>query len=169
MIIAKEELEVNKMELRAKASKIKGHPGVIRIHESHIEEVDFDKGDEIELCTPGTEGTGIIVEVSADRYIQKGFVSIRKGDMDKLNIRNNDLVILRRYKAKGDKSGKRQSKEVVIEGNKLSCPICANDQFWSRTTLLNTRGLTFLDWDWVNKNAQNYVCSKCGYIYWFHL
>ena len=156
------------MELRAKTSKIMGKSGVVRIHESHIEEVDFDNRDKIELCTAGIEGEGIIVEVVADKYIQKGFASIRKGDMDRLNIRDNDIVILRGYKAKGDAKGKRVSKEVVIEGNKLSCPVCHHDQFWRRTTLLNTRGLTFMDWDWANKNAQNYVCSKCGFMYWFH-
>ena len=156
------------MELRAITSKIKGQPGVIRINESQIEEVDFDNRDKIELCTPGTEGEGIIVEVVADKYIQKGFASIRRGDMVRLNIRDNDIVILRGYKAKGDAKGKRIQKEVVIEGNKLSCPVCRHDQFWRRTTLLNTRGLTFMDWDWANKNAQNYVCSKCGYMYWFH-
>ncbi len=128
------------MELRARTSKIKGQPGVIRIHESHLEEVDFDEGDKIELCTPGTEGTGIVVKVASDKYIQRGLASIRKGDMDRLNIRDDDHVILRGYKAKGDTRGKRVPKEVVIEGNKLSCPVCKHDQFWRRTTLLNTRG-----------------------------
>lgn len=92
------EKEEIKLELKAKTSKIKGQPGVVRIHEAHIEDVDFNKGDNVELCTPGREGKGIIVKVVSDRYILKGFASIRKGDMNKLKIDDNDPIILKSYK-----------------------------------------------------------------------
>ena len=92
------EKEEIKLELKAKTSKIKGQPGVVRIHEAHIEDVDFNKGDNIELCIPGREGKGIIVKVVSDRYILKGFASIRKGDMNKLKIDDNDPIILKSYK-----------------------------------------------------------------------
>ena len=91
-----------KLELKAKTSKIKGQPGVIRIHEAHIEEVDFNRGDKIELCTPGKEGKGIIVKVVSDKYILKGFASIRKGDMNKLKIGDNDPIILKSYRKYSD-------------------------------------------------------------------
>jgi len=34
-------------------------------------------------------------------------------------------------------------------------------------TLMNTKGATFLGVEWANKEATNYVCEQCGYIFWF--
>ncbi len=58
-------------------------------------------------------------------------------------------------------------KEVIKAGHKLICPICNHRRFWSRKTQMNTRAATFLKLDWLNRNATNYVCGNCGYIFWF--
>jgi hypothetical protein len=58
-------------------------------------------------------------------------------------------------------------REISIHGNKLVCPVCKNDKFWNRVTLMNTSGMTLLGWDWLNREADNYICSECGYVYWF--
>jgi len=60
-----------------------------------------------------------------------------------------------------------EGKEYDVKGYKLNCPVCGNKNFLTRTSLLNTRGLTFLKWDWANRSADNYICDKCGYIMWF--
>jgi predicted RNA-binding Zn-ribbon protein involved in translation (DUF1610 family) len=60
-----------------------------------------------------------------------------------------------------------ESNEITKFGKKLVCPVCDHDRFWSRTTLMNTRGATFFKVDWANKKATNYVCDKCGYVFWF--
>jgi hypothetical protein len=57
--------------------------------------------------------------------------------------------------------------ERVIGGNKLQCPICQNQHFWKRKTLMNTPGMTFWGLDWANRQADNYVCDHCGYVLWF--
>lgn len=54
-----------------------------------------------------------------------------------------------------------------IAGKQLSCPHCGHDQFWRRSTLMNTRGLSFFGLEWANKEAENYVCDRCGYVFWF--
>ena len=64
-------------------------------------------------------------------------------------------------------SNEKDLKKVMVDGHKLKCPVCGNEKFWHRTTLMNTRGATFLKWDWVNKSSNNYVCSNCGYVFWF--
>ena len=61
-----------------------------------------------------------------------------------------------------------ENQPVWINGNALVCPVCGNDHFWSRETQLNTAGMTFLGLDWANVSAKNYVCSECGYMFWFH-
>jgi len=63
--------------------------------------------------------------------------------------------------------GKKDPEQIFKEGKQLTCPICNNNTFNSRKTQLNTKGASFLGVDWANKNAQNYICSNCGYIYWF--
>ena len=62
---------------------------------------------------------------------------------------------------------KSESKERIIKGNKLECPICHHDKFWTRETLMNTPGMTFFGLDWANKAAKNYICDSCGYVNWF--
>jgi uncharacterized protein YbaR (Trm112 family) len=57
--------------------------------------------------------------------------------------------------------------EVVINGNKLVCPVCKHTKFWGRTTLMNTAGMSFFDLDWANRSAQNFICSSCRYVFWF--
>jgi hypothetical protein len=42
---------------------------------------------------------------------------------------------------------KIEAKEISVKGNKLECPICKNDKFWPKETLMNTPGLTFLVWN----------------------
>jgi len=59
------------------------------------------------------------------------------------------------------------AKEVLKGGQKLKCSICEHDRFWSRRTLMNTRAFSFFDFDWANRTAVNYVCDKCGFIFWF--
>lgn len=61
----------------------------------------------------------------------------------------------------------KDAKQITIAGNKLICPICRYDWFWHRTTLMNTRGLSFFNLDWANKEADNYVCDNCGHVMWF--
>jgi len=56
---------------------------------------------------------------------------------------------------------------VRVFGQVLSCTVCSNRTFRERTSLLNTAGLTFLRLDWANKSATNFICSKCGYVFWF--
>ena len=62
---------------------------------------------------------------------------------------------------------KKEATDVEIRGNRLTCPICRCDKFWERQTLMNTRGMTLLALDWANKEAYNYVCNDCGYVFWF--
>ena len=62
---------------------------------------------------------------------------------------------------------KEEFTEITKHGHKLRCVVCEHDRFWSRSTLLNTRLATFLGFDWTNKEAMNYVCERCGYIFWF--
>lgn len=54
-----------------------------------------------------------------------------------------------------------------IGGNILECPICGHSEFWTRKTLMNTPGLTFLNLEWANKSATNFVCNSCGHVLWF--
>lgn len=57
--------------------------------------------------------------------------------------------------------------EVQVGDGKLTCPVCGWQQFHERNSLLNTRAATFFKFDWANKEATNYICVQCGYIFWF--
>jgi len=57
--------------------------------------------------------------------------------------------------------------QFKIQGHDLKCHHCGHNRFRSRTILLNTRGLTFLELDWLNADAQVFVCGRCGFLTWF--
>jgi hypothetical protein len=49
----------------------------------------------------------------------------------------------------------------------IACPHCAGDTFVERSILLNTRGLTFFELDWLNDTAAVLECTKCSRLEWF--
>jgi len=54
-----------------------------------------------------------------------------------------------------------------IKGKVLTCRFCKKDKFFYRKTLMNTPGLTIFGLEWLNAEAENYVCENCGYVHWF--
>lgn len=54
-----------------------------------------------------------------------------------------------------------------LAGTILECPVCKNDEFWTQKTLMNTPGLTFNGFEWANKSATNFVCSRRGNVLCF--
>ncbi len=58
---------------------------------------------------------------------------------------------------------------VTMGSKQLACTVCGCTGFHERNSLLNTRAATFFRFDWANKEATNYICSNCGYIFWFML
>ena len=62
---------------------------------------------------------------------------------------------------------KPTSFEYQVFDRKLVCPVCENNKFYTRETLMNTAGMAFFNLEFINKTANNYICDKCGYVYWF--
>jgi uncharacterized protein len=52
-------------------------------------------------------------------------------------------------------------------GKPVRCLHCDSEQFESRKLLLNTRGATFFNFDWLNRQATALTCVRCGRIEWF--
>lgn len=49
-------------------------------------------------------------------------------------------------------------------GRLVACGHCQGEVFHSREVLLNTRGLTFFNLDWLNRSATALVCAGCGLL-----
>lgn len=64
-------------------------------------------------------------------------------------------------------SENQEAKKRIIKGKELKCNVCNHDTFWERKTLMNTKMMTFVKLDWLNKKAQNYICDNCGHVLWF--
>ncbi len=56
---------------------------------------------------------------------------------------------------------------VQTGDRKLTCHVCGCQRFHERNSLLNTRAATFFNFDWANREATNYICADCGFIFWF--
>ena len=54
---------------------------------------------------------------------------------------------------------KPETAEHFVQTNKLACPVCDHTMFWTRTTLMNTAGMSFFDPDWANKSAKT-LCLR---------
>jgi uncharacterized protein len=59
------------------------------------------------------------------------------------------------------------SRRFEAGGAPILCAHCRSDEFSRREILLNTRGLTFLKLDWLNRSATVLACAKCGLIQLF--
>ena len=62
---------------------------------------------------------------------------------------------------------KENSEKIYINNVKLKCKHCDHDRFYSGQYLLNTVGLTLLGIDWLNRTADVFICSQCGFLHWF--
>lgn len=74
------------------------------------------------------------------------------------------------------KEGEEKAKELVkykvgrkYKSNEVQviCIHCKHDKFDLGKALLNSRGMTFFDLDWLNESANTLICKRCGYIHWF--
>jgi predicted RNA-binding Zn-ribbon protein involved in translation (DUF1610 family) len=61
------------------------------------------------------------------------------------------------------------SVQVMLDEKPLTCPACGNQLFIERGFLLNTRSGEFFGLAWADDKASNFVCNRCGYIFWFLL
>jgi predicted nucleic-acid-binding Zn-ribbon protein len=57
--------------------------------------------------------------------------------------------------------------EVTLDEKGLTCLVCGNNRFHERKSLLNTRGGELFGVAWLDAKATNFICAKCGYIFWF--
>lgn len=56
----------------------------------------------------------------------------------------------------------------LVAGNRLIlCPICGHDRFHQQRTLMNTRAMTFFNFDWADSGADTRICQRCTYVMWF--
>jgi predicted nucleic-acid-binding Zn-ribbon protein len=78
------------------------------------------------------------------------------------NLRKKGEEQLKQMEAKAN--GFRYISEAEVE---ILCNHCKYDRFHKGSALLNTRGLTFFDLDWLNESATTLVCHRCGFIHWF--
>ncbi|HVU25678.1 MAG TPA: hypothetical protein VHE13_16225 [Opitutus sp.] len=53
-------------------------------------------------------------------------------------------------------------------GTQVVCPHCGGIDFDCREILLNTRGATFMNLDWLNHGATALTCRRCSRIEWFN-
>jgi len=52
-------------------------------------------------------------------------------------------------------------------GKVVVCSHCNNNRFVWQEAMLNRRGSTLLNLDWVDRTGVALVCAKCSLIQWF--
>ncbi|CAM5215766.1 putative nucleic-acid-binding Zn-ribbon protein OS=Ureibacillus acetophenoni OX=614649 GN=SAMN05877842_106165 PE=4 SV=1 [Ureibacillus acetophenoni] len=83
---------------------------------------------------------------------------------------------LERMRLEGEKIAQemqkeKEEKEIGSEYKageiEVSCIHCKHNKFEQGKAMLNTRGLTFLDLEWLNDEVTTLLCKRCGFIHWF--
>jgi predicted nucleic-acid-binding Zn-ribbon protein len=69
--------------------------------------------------------------------------------------------------AAGERATTAQPSRFEAGGKPIACAHCGNELFETREILLNTRGLTFLKLDWLNRSATALGCANCGLVQLF--
>ena len=62
---------------------------------------------------------------------------------------------------------KKEIKKFSVNNKELKCHMCDNNTFWLKKSLMNTWFFTVMNFDWANREADNYICSECGYVHTF--
>ena len=57
--------------------------------------------------------------------------------------------------------------EYSVAGRPVRCPHCGESRFAPGHALLNTRGRTAFNLDWLDPSAWILVCAECGRIEWY--
>ncbi len=60
-----------------------------------------------------------------------------------------------------------QPSEYSVAGRPVRCPHCGETKFAPGSALLNTRGRTAFNVDWLDPTATILICAECGRIEWF--
>jgi len=66
----------------------------------------------------------------------------------------------------GFKEGTEPS-EYSVAGRPIRCPHCGEKKFAPGSALLNSRGRTAFNLDWLDPSATILVCVECGRIEWY--
>ena len=66
-----------------------------------------------------------------------------------------------------DKLPDKDGRAYMSNDVKVTCVHCQHTKFGRSKALLNTRGMSFMDLDWLNESATTLICKRCGYIHWF--
>lgn len=64
-------------------------------------------------------------------------------------------------------SGEEAGDQYRVVGRLVTCPHCGGTHFFEREALLDGRGLSFLDLEWLGSSATVLVCTGCGRVEWF--
>lgn len=59
------------------------------------------------------------------------------------------------------------STQFTAAGKPVRCPHCSGMEFDRKDVLMNTRGATFFNLDWLNRKAVALTCKQCSRIEWF--
>lgn len=87
-----------------------------------------------------------------------------KKDLERMRKEGEELL---KKQEEQEREQRKGHKYASVNGVQVSCVHCKHDCFQKGSALLNTRGLTFFDLDWLNESATTLICAKCGYIQWF--
>ncbi len=76
------------------------------------------------------------------------------------------LIKLRFDQIEKEPRRKRPIYSLETAGNTVKCILCDNAHFHPRRTKLNTKTLTSFGLDYMNKNADLFVCTSCNKMIW---
>ena len=93
--------------------------------------------------------------------------------MDELDVRQKNQLMKIPTKREGPPKKLSQPDELqivkawVMQGRIISCSHCEGITFQKKKLMMNTKGLTFMNIDWLNSEAAALICDHCSHIEWF--
>lgn len=92
--------EEDGMELTVKRSPISGS-GIARVHAEVLKDEEFQEGKPVLVVSKG--GKKRVMRLVADSMMEKGKISLRQKDLEKLSVRSEDSVRLLPYRSVGSR------------------------------------------------------------------
>ena len=96
---------------------------------------------------------------SKEKFSEDSKVYYNEEKLERLKKQNEEY-----WKQKEEEKGYKYTTEAGLQ---VVCTHCKHERFEEGKALLNTRGMTFFNLDWLNDEATILICKRCGYTHWF--
>ena len=100
------------------------------------------------------------------RDFKKGIIC--KLTMKKADFEGECMSFVEEITEEDDPKKWEEPQKRYFYDKEILCPICQNNEFKARRTLMAKKTAAIFDVEYLSHSARNFICTKCKHILWFY-